>query len=193
MRRVTKFKEFKERKKKEKKIKADLAYEKHEKQVSKLRLAEKIPIIKRVVREMSDEEELILDSSLAVIHGLRVSLYKSHNSLTPAEKGVLINWLDLLNVALPPEWGIHSLVYELRQNIDFVSERFVNLDKILQKHPLARSEWGSKWRSEWSKSCMKGIACGYWKLFHVLSGTKSTTLLRFCCCVASRLLFSWYC
>jgi Erv1 / Alr family len=89
----------------------------------------------------------------------------SKDALTDKKKAALKGWLDLLSVGLPPEWGLHTLVDDLTQNIEFISLLDANLKKIIDKHPLPRQKW--------SKSCdangVGGFSCGMWKLFHTVT------------------------
>lgn len=126
------------------------------------RQGEKLPIVKRIFK-MTEEEELILDASLSFMAGLKYGVFKSDDILTAKQTAALKGWLDLMSVSLPPEWGLHSLIDELNDNIDFVSQSNENLLKILRKHPLPRTTW--------SPSCMRlnssqGFSCGMWKLLH---------------------------
>jgi len=123
---------------------------------------EKIPIVKRAF-QMTEEEQLILDASLSFMAGLKYGVFMSNDSLTAKQKAALKSWLDLMSVSLPPEWGLHSLIDELNENIDMISQSHEKLLTILRKHPLPRHEW--------SPSCMRrdspqGFSCGMWKLLH---------------------------
>lgn len=132
------------------------------KEVKKPGLGEKVPIVKRVFK-MSQEEQLILDSSLSFIAGLKYGVFMTNDTLTAKQKAALKGWLDLMSVSLPPEWGLHSLIDELNENIDMISQSNESLLKILHKHPLPRRVW--------SPSCIRrdspqGFSCGMWKLLH---------------------------
>ena len=119
---------------------------------------EKVPVVKRMFK-MSPEEELILDASLSFAAGLKYGLFMTSDTLSGKQKAALKSWLELMSVGLPPEWGLHSLVDDLLDNIDNVAASDVNLRNILRKHPLSRVEWSS--------SCGKpGFSCGMWKLMH---------------------------
>lgn len=130
--------------------------------VNKPAFREKVPIVKRIFK-MTEEEQLILDASLSFMAGLKYGVFMTNDSLTAKEKGALKGWLDLMSVSLPPEWGLHSLIDELNENIESISQSQDNLLKILRKHPLPRRIW--------SPSCMRrdspqGFSCGMWKLLH---------------------------
>jgi len=130
--------------------------------IKKPAFREQVPIVKRMYK-MTEEEQLILDASLSFMAGLKYGVFMTNDSLTAKEKAALKGWLDLLSVSLPPEWGLHTLIDELNDNIDFISQSQANLLKILRKHPLPRRVW--------SPSCMRrdspqGFSCGMWKLLH---------------------------
>jgi len=74
----------------------------YKKVVTKPRMVEKIPVIKRVAR-MKPEEKLILDASLSFREGLRIGVFRSLDPLEPKQKMALKSWLELMSVALPPE------------------------------------------------------------------------------------------
>lgn len=125
---------------------------------------EKLPIIKHIFT-MSTEEELILDASLSFVIGLRHGIFMSNEPLSEKKKTAFKRWLDLLSVGLPPEWGLHTLIDDLSQNIDYVSSKDTILYQVLDKHPLPRKKW--------SKSCENtgtgGFSCGMWKLLHTMT------------------------
>ena len=127
-------------------------------------LVQKLPVIKSLFK-MSSEEELVLDASLSFVTGLKHGVFMSRESLSDKKKEALKGWLELSSVGLPPEWGLHALIDELTENIDFISQSDENLNKILNKHPLPRQKW--------SKSCdakgKGGFSCGMWKLFHTIT------------------------
>jgi len=126
---------------------------------------EKLPILKRIVK-MTAEEELILDATLSLVVSLESGVYTSvDQNLSKTQKRALTDFLDLLSVSLPPEWGIHKMIDALRSKIDYISQGDTNLRNIIKKYPLPRRQW--------SKSCTvrnpHGFSCGLWKLFHVVT------------------------
>ena len=129
--------------------------------------AAKVPIVKRFIK-MSHEEALINDASLSFVAGLHYGVFKNDDPLTPARKSALKNWLDFLSVSLPPEWGLHRVIDDLRRQINFVAQSDKNLRAVLRTHPMPREFW--------SESCTggrrqvrkgNGFSCGFWKLLHV--------------------------
>jgi thiol-disulfide isomerase/thioredoxin len=133
--------------------------------VSRPRLAERLPMIKRVVR-MTEEDSLMLDVTLSFIHGLQFGVFTSKDPLTASKRRALKDWLDLLSVSLPAEWKLHDLINDLLDHIGTISESEVNLVKFLNEHPTPRVTW--------SDSCRKGVpgsafSCGFWKLLHTVT------------------------
>jgi hypothetical protein len=132
------------------------------KEVTRPSFVEAVPLIKRTVK-MTTEEQLILDASLSFREGLRVGVYKSMKPLVPKEKHVLKNWLDLLRISLPPEWGLHETIDDLAENIHKIAQSPHDFIAILAKRPFPRTKW--------SESCGKenGFNCGFWKLLHIMT------------------------
>ena len=126
---------------------------------------ERVPILKRFVK-MTPEEELILDATLSFVNGLRYGVFMSEQPLSQKKTMILRDWLDLLSVSLPLEWGIHRLIDTLRRNIYVISESDKNLGRVIDSYPLPRTIW--------SQSCTqsrvgRGFSCGFWKLLHVVT------------------------
>jgi hypothetical protein len=126
---------------------------------------EKMPLVKRFVH-MSEEEELILDVSLSFVSSLRYGVFINGKELTLEKKAALKDWLDLLSVSLPAEWGLHKLIDALRRSIDFVAKSDKNLAGVINAYPLPRRVY--------SQSCTKqraggGFSCGFWKLLHIVT------------------------
>jgi hypothetical protein len=124
---------------------------------------ERIPVINRIVK-MSPEEELILDVSLSLTVGLETGLSMGIEDLSA--RTALRKWLDLLSVSLPPEWGIHRMIDDLRSQFPFATRSKENFRSIILKHPRPRQGW--------SMSCQKrrkgtGFSCGFWKLLHTVA------------------------
>jgi hypothetical protein len=133
--------------------------------ITKERVIERIPFMKRMVK-MSHEEELILDASMSFIHGLRVGIFKDRKTLSEDEQVALEDWLHLVRVTLPSEWALHTLIDDLLDRFDSIVKSPDALLRVLDQHPLRRDRW--------SPSCAKignigGFSCGFWKLLHVMS------------------------
>jgi len=136
----------------------------YKKEVTKPRVVERLPVIKRFTH-MSYEEELILDASLSFLQGLKFGIFTSNRPLTTEKRRALRDWLDLMAVSLPPEWGLHDIIDDLRDNFEHVSQSDKNMENVLLRHPPPRITW--------SKSCSKtaggGFTCGFWKLLHIMA------------------------
>ena len=138
-----------------------------QKDVTKTKIAERIPAVKRIIR-MGAEEQLILDCTMAIWHGFTFDVFKKGGALSPAKRKALTNWLDLLDVSLPPEWAVHSLIYDLRQNIGFISERFENMKEVVDRYQIRRKYFSPTCGAK-NKPLAAKVGCGYWRLFHVIS------------------------
>lgn len=125
--------------------------------------AEHIPVVKRIVK-MSPEEELILDASLSFTIALETGVSMGLEDLKA--RATLRKWLDLLSIALPPEWAIHRLIDDLRRQFMFITQKRENMKSVVMKHPLPRSGWSNSCRSSGMKT---GFSCGFWKLMHTVT------------------------
>lgn len=135
------------------------------KEVSKPRLVERVPVMKRLAT-LGSEEELILDTTLSFLQGLKIGVFRTNQALKDHEKNALEDWLYLLRVTLPQEWSIHEVIDDLLDNFDSIVQSDENLARILAKHPFPRSAW--------SESCGQGkvgggFTCGMWKLIHTMT------------------------
>jgi len=133
------------------------------KQISKPRIRERIPVLKRTVR-MTPEEQLILDASLSFLQGLKLGVFKTTGPLSSDKRIALKDWLELLRISLPLEWAIHDTITDLIHNFELISESPEGLTSTLAKHPFPRKKW--------SKSCTtrgNGFTCGFWKLLHIMT------------------------
>jgi hypothetical protein len=116
---------------------------------------------------MTAEEELILDVSMSFVTGLEGIRFPGGGAMSEKQRVALRNFLDLLNIALPPEWGIHRLIDGLRSRLIVISKGRAFLQQEIDRHPLPRKTW--------SPSCAKkeggltGHSCGMWKLLHVIT------------------------
>jgi hypothetical protein len=125
-----------------------------------------IPIVKRAFKRTKSFETLN-DAALSFTRSLLMGVFKNNNNVMDLKrKAALLDWLDLLSVALPPEIGLHELVDTLKNNIDNIAQTPSSLKAIIDKHPIPDSEY--------SESCTKkiegtGFFCGFWKLLHVAS------------------------
>lgn len=125
--------------------------------------AEHIPGLKRMVK-MTEEEELILDVSLSLTVALETGLMMGIDDLKA--RTVMRRWLDLLSVSLPPEWGIHRLIDDLRSRFTYATKNKDIFRTIIREHPLPRQGWSSSCKTNRSAS---GFSCGFWKLLHTVA------------------------
>jgi hypothetical protein len=129
--------------------------------------AERLPVIKRFVK-MTAEEELILDATVSLVAGLETGVFmEDDKELDMDKRRALKAFLDLLSVSLPPEWGIHKLIDDLRSKILFIARSDNNLKIVLNQHPLPRKAWSKS--CTFNKKGPIGFSCGFWKLMHVVS------------------------
>jgi hypothetical protein len=129
----------------------------------------KVPIVKRLVR-MTPEEALINDASRSFVHSLRYGVFMSDEPLTLPRKMALQNWLEFLSVSLPPEWGLHRIIDDVRRQINFVAQADKNLHAVLDAHTstMPRGTWSFSCTGLGNKATTKsqGFSCGFWKLLH---------------------------
>jgi hypothetical protein len=123
---------------------------------------ERIPLYKRIVR-LSPEEQLMLDTTLSFLHGIKYGLYSKSATLTLEQRNVLQSWLQLLTASLPQEWGLHEAIDDLQIRMGYISKNRENLEAVLEKHTPKRPFW--------SPSCQgkDGFNCGFWKLLHTVT------------------------
>ena len=115
--------------------------------------------------KMSEEEELILDSTLSLTVALESGLSMGITDIT--SKSAMKAWLNLLSVSLPPEWNIHKLIHHLKNDFEYATQSKQNFKEVLQHYPLARKGWSASCQNEVLKS--EGFSCGFWKLLHVIT------------------------
>jgi hypothetical protein len=128
---------------------------------------EKVPLVRK--NKMTFEEALINDASLSFVSSLRHGVFMTDGALTLPRKTALKNWLDFLSVSLPPEWGLHRIIDDLRRQINHVAQSSKYLDAVLRAHPLPREAWSESCRGGGKRKASKsqGFSCGFWKLLHI--------------------------
>ena len=132
------------------------------KDIGRTKIGERIPIVKRMVK-MNNEESLMLDTTLAFIEGLTQGLFRKDASLTAAERTALADWLQLLSVALPQEWGLHELIDALMARKTFISQSRQNMLQVITEHAPKRRLYSPSCRST-----KIPFNCGFWKLLHTV-------------------------
>lgn len=117
------------------------------------------------------KEAAYVDAALSFIHALKTEVFTGDNAyLDPIRRETFSDWIDLLYWALPPTWILHTLINDLRNNIDSVVTSEENLLYIVDKHVDVITGG----RTLWSHECSKGneglgYSCGLWSLFHIVS------------------------
>jgi thiol-disulfide isomerase/thioredoxin len=127
------------------------------------KVAEHIPIVKRMVK-MTEEEELILDACLSLIIALETGVSMGIEELE--SRTAMRKWLDLVAVSLPPEWAIHKMIDGIRNQFMYATKSKDNFRELLRQHVLPRKGWS---HSCSSKSFPTGFSCGMWKLLHIIT------------------------
>jgi hypothetical protein len=116
-------------------------------------------------------EAVYIDAALSFTHALRTEIFPKEGSyLDAAAKETFSDFIDLMYWALPPTWILHTLINDIRNNIDSVMQSQENLMYIVNKH----DEVVNGRQKNWSPQCSKGTEglgypCGLWSIFHVIS------------------------
>ena len=117
------------------------------------------------------KSDLYDDAALSFIHALRLDIYSSEGvELSKEQKSAFVEWVDLLYWTLPPTWKLHTLIQDLRTNIDMALSNHANLVRFVEQH----SDVVLEGRTRWTQSCShgrdsEGYACGMWALLHICS------------------------
>lgn len=108
------------------------------------------------------------DAHLSLVFALKNGVYMANGPLQSNKTvDALRDWIDLLQVALPPTWGkVQSLVSDLKRNFHSIIQSEDNLVAVVDKYPPPSSKW--------SASCTHGeegmgYTCGLWELFHIVT------------------------
>ena len=116
------------------------------------------------------------DAALSFTHALKTEIFsKDENgeavyALDSGQREVFSDWIDLLYWALPPTWILHTLINDIRNNIDSVLVSEENLVFMVEKHQDVVNGGNTKWSHQCSKSDERGgYSCGLWSLFHIIS------------------------
>jgi len=115
------------------------------------------------------------DAALSFTHALRTGIFSKKDGqnmglLGSDAREVFSDWIDLLYWALPPTWILHTLINDIRNNIDSVMVSEENLLFMVEKHQDVVNGRDLKWSTQCSKSDDRaGYSCGLWSLFHIIS------------------------
>lgn len=116
------------------------------------------------------------DAALSFMHALKTGVFsivedgQASVPLNYAQREVFSNWIDLLYWTLPPTWILHTLINDLRNNIDSVMASEENMLLMVEKHKDVVNGGSMIWSTQCSKSDDRtGYSCGLWSLFHIVS------------------------
>jgi hypothetical protein len=116
------------------------------------------------------------DAALSFMHALKTGIFsveedgQASGPLNSVQREIFSNWIDLLYWALPPTWILHTLINDIRNNIDSVMASEENMMFMVEKHRDVVNGGNMKWSTQCSKSDDRaGYSCGLWSLFHILS------------------------
>ena len=124
------------------------------------------------------KKQTFSDAALSFTHALRHDIYKEHDEdtilpLTSMEKDTFSEWIDLLFWTLPPTWRIHTLLNDLRVDVEkAVSDKNALIEMVNHQDQVVNEYVGSSYT--WSEHCSHGEAkagytCGLWNLLHVVT------------------------
>ena len=117
------------------------------------------------------KSDLYNDAALSFVHALRVDIYPSEEAmLSQEQKSAFMEWVDLLYWTLPPTWKLHTLIQDLRSNINSALTSRAALVRFIELH----SDVVLEGRMRWTQTCShgrdsEGYACGMWALLHISS------------------------
>lgn len=115
------------------------------------------------------------DAALSFTHALKTGIFSKEDGeasgpLDSVQREVFSDWIDLLYWSLPPTWILHTLINDIRNNIDSVMVSEENLLFMVEKHQDVVNGHNHRWSKQCSKSDDKGgYSCGLWSLFHIIS------------------------
>jgi len=124
------------------------------------------------------KKETFSDAALAFTYALRNDIYKSttkgYASLTETEKQVFVEWIDLLYWTLPPTWRLHTLLNDLRSDINGALAHRDTLLRMVDHQYNVVNEFSLLLGTTWSSSCthentQESYTCGLWNILHVVS------------------------
>jgi thiol-disulfide isomerase/thioredoxin len=118
--------------------------------------------------------DVFRDAALSLTYALENHIHKEdQDRLLPEQAAALSEWLDLLYWALPQNWIVHTLIYDLRRNFDMIVESKSAYMNIVRAHHQVVHD--NKKDLQWSQGCRNGegvvdsFSCGLWYLFHIVS------------------------
>eukprot|EP00591_Stephanopyxis_turris_P001463 CAMPEP_0195509004 /NCGR_PEP_ID=MMETSP0794_2-20130614/2060_1 /TAXON_ID=515487 /ORGANISM="Stephanopyxis turris, Strain CCMP 815" /LENGTH=699 /DNA_ID=CAMNT_0040636113 /DNA_START=114 /DNA_END=2210 /DNA_ORIENTATION=- len=126
---------------------------------------------------------------------LKQGIYNRNGPLSKERATVFMDWIDLLHWCMPPDWGMMSLIDEIRNDFDYVLKSKANLLNVVERHDSRywrfvggrhgdeNGDYGvmeappvqtksTSVLGDWSEACTQsntGYTCGLWELFHIMS------------------------
>jgi thiol-disulfide isomerase/thioredoxin len=109
------------------------------------------------------------DAARSFTHALEHHIFQNgQQALTDHQAETLSEWLDLLHWTLPPTWMIHTLIHDLRRNIqDIARSKELFMTILTEQRRVVHHD-----DLQWSDSCLEhgdGYSCGLWNLLHIMS------------------------
>lgn len=119
--------------------------------------------------------DLYNDAALSFTRVLKTGVYPKGQARSPLQspqREAFREWIDLLYWTLPPTWKLHTLINDVRLNVDHALGGSDYLSDIVDRHHEVVNENVKGW----SDSCRKGqkdkdagYTCGLWSLLHIMS------------------------
>ena len=136
-----------------------------------------VDILGATINGLSRTREAVYkDAALSFTHALKTEIFSKGEdgevtyALDSTQREVFSDWIDLLYWALPPTWILHTLINDIRNNIDSVLVSEENLVFMVEKHHDVVNGANNKWSHQCSESSAGGgYSCGLWSLFHIIS------------------------
>jgi hypothetical protein len=122
-------------------------------------------------------ETVYKDAVLSFVYALKTDIFSHGNNgkassgaLNSIQREVFSDWIDLLSWTLPPAWILHTLINEIRNNIDYVMDSEENLMFVVSKHETLVTGGNLKWSVQCGEPDERaGYPCGLWGLLHIVS------------------------
>ncbi|KAK1745146.1 sulfhydryl oxidase [Skeletonema marinoi] len=133
-----------------------------------------IDILGATIDGMSRTRESVYrDAALSFTYALKMEIFVNRDGngvLDTNQRDAFAEWIDLLYWTLPPTWILHTLINDIRVNLDAVLMSENNMQLMVEKH----DDVVNGMRTTWSAQCSKGVEgagylCGLWSLFHIIS------------------------
>ncbi len=133
-----------------------------------------VDILGATIDGMSRTREAVYrDASLSFTYALKTEIFARNDEngvLDTNQRDAFAEWIDLLYWTLPPTWILHTLINDIRLNLDAVLVSESNMHLMVQKH----DDVVNGMHTTWSAQCSKGVdgagyLCGMWSLFHIVS------------------------